>query len=110
MWTRFDDSFYDHPKVEKAGNAAIGALVKMTTWCSRHYTNGRVPFSKALAFAETDEKLLERLLKVGFLEEKEDGYQIHDYERYNPDTREKKKIRSDQATKAVKARWAKAGK
>jgi hypothetical protein len=42
-WFRVDDGFYDHPKVRRAGNAAIGLWLRCATYSARHLTDGRIP-------------------------------------------------------------------
>lgn len=107
MWTRIDDSFYDHYKVERAGNAACGAWLRMNTYCARHGTGGFLDASKALYFCEADEKQLQRLLDTRMLDETDTGYKIHDYEKYNPDSKEKHLKRSENAKHANAVRWGK---
>lgn len=42
-WARFDDQFWSHPKVLRAGNEAVGVFVRMVCYCNAHLTDGVVP-------------------------------------------------------------------
>jgi hypothetical protein len=42
-WFRLEESFYFHPKVMAAGNAATGLWVRCATWSAQHLTDGRIP-------------------------------------------------------------------
>ncbi|MFM9368090.1 mucin-2 [Streptomyces sp. Da 82-17] len=42
-WFKIDDSAHTHPKVIKAGNAAVGLWVRCGAYCAQHLTEGHVP-------------------------------------------------------------------
>lgn len=42
-WFKVDDTAYGHPKVLKAGNAALGLWVKGGAYAAQHLTEGTVP-------------------------------------------------------------------
>ena len=77
-----DDSFPFHPKTIAAGNAAVGAWVRMLTWCSQQLTDGRLPASLALVCGTPAD--VAKLVEVRLLDETPTGYAIHDYLDYNP--------------------------
>jgi len=81
-WTKLDDGFYDHPKVEAVGNEAAGAYVRMLSYCGRQLTDGHVPDGKARYI--TRPKILERLAEHGFIERNGTGWVIPDYLEFNP--------------------------
>lgn len=102
-WAKMDDSFPFHPKTIAAGNASAGAWCRMLTWCSQQLTDGMLPARLALIISDGDTTIIERLVKVGLLEERPAGYAIHDYLWYNPSRatvlaeRAKWKARQDKA-------------
>lgn len=102
MWTRLDDSFYDNPKVLRAGDAAVGLYVKMLSWCGRHLTDGFVE-EAALVRLTPHPKLVGQLLNVGLVRKVDGGYQIPDFPEFNP-TREdiKRRQEADRVRKASK--------
>lgn len=85
-WTKISDEFYDDPDVEDAGNAAIGAFVRMLAYCNRQLTDGHVSAKRAKHIATKRE--LARLEEVGFIEPNGDGWNIPKFLDYNP-SREK---------------------
>jgi len=85
-WVRLDDSFADHPKVERAGPLAAWLHVTALCYCARHLTDGRVPKTKALRLADvaSPQDHVDALLRVGLWHEDGDDYVIHDYLEYQP--------------------------
>lgn len=81
-WAKFDDAFWSHPKVVRAGNEAVGAFVRMVCYCSQYLTDGAVPAATAREIARP--KVLERLVEVGLLEVDGDGFRVHGYLERNP--------------------------
>lgn len=81
-WAKFDDAFWSHPKVVRAGNEAVGAFVRMVCYCSQYLTDGAVPAATAREI--TRPKVLERLVEVGLLEVDGDGFRVHGYLERNP--------------------------
>lgn len=81
-WAKFDDAFWSHPKVVRAGNEAVGAFVRMVCYCSQYLTDGAVPAATAREI--TRPKILERLVEVGLLEADGDGFRVHGYLERNP--------------------------
>lgn len=86
-WAKFDDGFYDHPKVlgldRKLELQCDGLHLKAVCWCSRHLTDGLVP-KNIIPLLNGTTKLAQELVRVGIWEEAGDGYIIHDYLDYNP--------------------------
>lgn len=72
-----DDAFAFHPKVVHAGNAAVGAWVRMGTYCAANLTDGFVPDRIARLIATEDE--IRSLIDAGSLLTRSGGYCIHDY-------------------------------
>jgi hypothetical protein len=92
-WVRIDEEFPDHPKVLGAGPLGIAMQVAALCYCNRHLTDGFVPRSAARRLIDLDglgvsaEDVISTLLGVGMWSWVDGGYQIHDYEHYQP-TRE----------------------
>jgi hypothetical protein len=84
-WFRIDDTFAFHPKVLAAGNEAIGAWVRLGSYCAAHLTDGLVPELSARMVASAD--CLQALVEAKLLLRERDGYRIHDYLSYQPSKR-----------------------
>jgi hypothetical protein len=85
-WARIDDQLAFHRKVVSAGNASVGAWIRMLTWCAAHLSDGRVPESIARIIATQDE--IDRSVRAGLLEQSGNDYVIHDYLQWNPSAEE----------------------
>ena len=72
----------NHPKTRKAGNEAMGAWVRMLSWCCEYMTDGLIPEDMALEIAGRRE-VVERLVELSFIERVNDGLQFHDYADHN---------------------------
>ena len=103
-WARYDDGFYDHPKVEEVlggdadvdgldesellelvGLAAVGLHVLTNTYACRHLTDGHVAPAARRKFARlTGDMLSERLVDAGLWHLNGNGHVIHDFEAFNP--------------------------
>jgi hypothetical protein len=81
-WFRVDDSFGDHPKVLRAGNAAVGLWVRCATWSSRHLTDGRIPREVVEKYGTRPE--IERVSRVGLWVDCDDEFVIPDWVEFNP--------------------------
>lgn len=81
-WAKFDDAFWSHPKVLRAGNEAVGAFVRMVCYCSQYLTDGAV--SKATAREIARPKVIEKLVEVGLLETDGNDFRVHGYLERNP--------------------------
>lgn len=89
-WVKIDDGFHDHPKIKLIGLDGAGLLVSLTTWSSRHLTDGVVPeqvIRDMCGHHRRFNTLLTRLIKAGCLRKCPGGttkkYRIHDYLEYN---------------------------
>ena len=92
-WAKFDDQFYDHPKIRSIDPLAAFLWVCSISYSARHLTDGFVPQTMPRALINLEEKphtktlldaLVRQLLKVGLWHKAEGGYQVHDYLEYNP--------------------------
>lgn len=94
-WFKVDDKISGHMKVLKAGNAAFGAWVRIAAWCAERESDGVLPAEAAALYASQEE--IATLLRVGLLHTHAEGYEVHDFLKYNP---------SHAQLEAARARWA----
>ncbi|MFB6955509.1 hypothetical protein ACFCYB_00375 [Streptomyces sp. NPDC056309] len=91
-WFALDDGFDSHPKVRKAGNAAVGLFVRLGVHATKHLTEGHL--DGAIVRDYGTPATVRKLVAVGMLHEPghpcprcpqpaADGYYIHDYLDYN---------------------------
>lgn len=105
-WVRIDDKIAFHKKIVKAGNEAVGAWLRMASWCAHHLTDGNVPADVALMIASGREEVVARLVAVGLLDMHGEDYAVHDYTDYNPtaeEVRTEREAASDRKANAGKA-------
>src|SRR4051794_35615620 len=95
MWTRLEDSFYDHPKVMAAGNEALGLYVRGLTYCSRHLTDGLIPKRMAQQLADGNPEAIDALLAAKLWAASGDNYRIPRYLDYHPTREEYEKTREE---------------
>lgn len=104
-WFRVDDAFHSHPKVMRAGTAAVGLWVRCGSYCAQHLTDGVVPREVVMSYGTKTQ--VAALLSSGLFVESPSGYVMPDYLDYNPSREE---VLAGQAAKhAAKARAGQAG-
>lgn len=92
VWFALDDGFDTHPKVRKAGNAAVGLFVRLGVHATRHLTEGHLDGDIVTAYGTA--ATIRKLIAVGMLHEvghtcrrcpqpADGGFYIHDYLDYN---------------------------
>jgi hypothetical protein len=101
-WFRVDDSLDFHPKVEEAGNAAMGLWVRAGAYCSRMLTEGHVPRSMIGKLGGRP-KDAAALVASGLWVEVPGGFLFHQWEQANPT---KEKVLSDRSAAAERQRKA----
>lgn len=91
-WFALDDGFDTHPKVRKAGNAAVGLFVRLGVHATRHLTEGHLDGDIVRSYGT--EPNVRKLIAVGMLhahshdcprclQPAEGDFVIHDYLDYN---------------------------
>jgi hypothetical protein len=91
-WFALDDGFDTHPKVRKAGNAAVGLFVRLGVHATRHLTEGHLDGDIVRRYGT--EPNVRKLIAVGMLhahgheclrcpQPAEGDFVIHDYLDYN---------------------------
>lgn len=107
-WVKLDDHIDEHPKIARVGPIGFALQVAALAYCNRTLTDGFVPYGVAerlLSFhvVENDGKrwtmartsghvgddidsewVIALLLEAGMWDDAPGGYQIHDYEKYQP--------------------------
>jgi hypothetical protein len=104
-WTRLDDLFAQHPKMQAAGPLGLALQTAALCYCNQYLTDGFVPrdvAAKLLRFDNIDliddsehehatrmnwQLVVDRLVAVGAWDTVEGGWSIHDFDKYQP-TRE----------------------
>jgi hypothetical protein len=103
------DTFTDHPKAVKAGNAALGAWARMGSYSAHHLTDGVIP--RAVCRRIASKSQIDRLTTAGLLEVQPDGdFMMHDYLDYNPSKAQvvaRKDAKSKAGAKGAEMRWGK---
>jgi hypothetical protein len=84
VWFKVDDSFWSHPKVIAAGNAAIGLWVRCGAYAAQHMTDGFIPASLVKQIGSAG--LVARLVDAGLWTPVDNpcGYLMHDWPDYQP--------------------------
>lgn len=83
-WLRIDDGFMQHPKFEGWTPAQRWALLELFGYCAKYRTEGRVPVDLSLLPRGVTPRLIELAVASGWLEDREDGFHVHDWQIYNP--------------------------
>lgn len=90
-WVRYDDGFYDHPKVVALGRdlpLGVTLLVFGSCYASRHLTDGFIPdgqVARLVARPQPEiDRVVKRLIELDLWTRVQGGYAIHDYLVYNP--------------------------
>jgi hypothetical protein len=94
MWSKLDDALIDHRKISTAGRLigkngpaiALGFYTVGLLWSNKHLTDGFLPEDVVLRFGhvENPRSIADALVKAELLEKVTGGFQIHDFDEYNP--------------------------
>jgi hypothetical protein len=114
MWSRLDDELIDHRKIFAAGELigkngpaiAIGFYAVALMWANKHLTDGHLPMPviKSFRHVENPTSIADALAKAGLLDKNGNGFQIHDFEEWNPSAKAIKKKRKDDRLRKQQAR------
>ncbi len=80
-WFRLEDSFHSHPKVVRAGNAAVGLWVRCGTWSANFNEDGKVPAEVVRHIGKPRE--IDALVAARLWLPTDYGYLIPDFLLYN---------------------------
>lgn len=109
-WFCIDDGFAFHAKAIAAGNEACGAWARAGSWSGApaNLTDGYIPKDVAHQIARPAiwQKLIDAKAgkEHGLIEVRPDGYQIHDYLKYNPSAEKVRAKRAAWVQRQKKAR------
>lgn len=110
-WVKFDDRFWMHPKVMRAGNAAAWLWVASIGYCNANLTDGRIPTGALPLLTEATGKrrsdLVATLVDVGLWEPCEGGWMVHDYLEFQPSSAEVMASRAAASARVAKHRSGK---
>ena len=77
VWVRLDDRFAEHPKVLALTDKQFRFYIESLCYAGRNTTDGRIPEDRV------DRRVVRGLVAAGLVDEKPDGYWIHDFLDYN---------------------------
>lgn len=109
-WAKFDDSFYDHPKVMQVLSTEPMALVlhiRAITYCARHQTDGKLlpNVVESLVPLQRDrEGQVSALIDAGMWYDHEGRFFVHDYLDYNPSRDETAERRKQERERKAESR------
>lgn len=104
-WTKIDDRFHDHPKVQRAWHtcpSSIGLHVFAMSHSAAHLTDGHVSpefVMTCIPGVAGRKRAVAALVDAGLWEVDGPGWQIHDYLDHNP-SREQVQAERDQRSEA----------
>jgi hypothetical protein len=107
-WFKIDDSFHGHPKVERAGNAAVGLWVRCGSWSSQYLTDGHIPPDVARRYGRTAE--VDRLIDSEMWTVNDNGFWMPDYLEYNPSAEQVRTERANARERQARRRRDEHGK
>ncbi|WP_213452869.1 hypothetical protein [Rhizomonospora bruguierae] len=96
-WFKVDDSFYDHPKVFDAPDAAVALWTRAGTWSARNLTDGFVPAGLPARLCDDHETAVRELVRRGLWRRTNGGYQFHDWREYQPTADDVRNLRAKRA-------------
>lgn len=107
-WGRIDDGAPTHPKFIQAGPLAFGFFWAGCCYANRHRTDGFIPTKAIFSILPGMRRgacvsTAVALVEAGLWEVKNDGYQIHDFLKYNPSRAQHEEETAKAAER--KARW-----
>lgn len=106
MWARLDDQFFVNRKVMKVSKDAKLLYLAGLTHCAGQLTDGAIDADAMRVLArlvDVDTEEAKALVKAGLWKATKDGYQVHDWDKYNPKAAS---VRRDRAANAKRqAEW-----
>lgn len=105
-WFKVDDSWWGHPKRVATPLAAVGLWVNAGSWCAQQMSDGYVPKS-VLPLLGGKPKDAQALVDAGLWIPVKDGWEFHDWAKYQPARADVQKRRDANAERLRKWRQAK---
>ncbi len=107
-WFKVDDTLHSHPKVRRAGAAAVGVWATAGSFCMAYKTDGFVPAWYLDSWGKTGTTAARRLVEVGLWDEvdegPETGWRFHDWDDYQPSSDEIERDREQARIRQRKSR------
>ena len=102
-WARLDDKFHSHPKVRRAGLAAIGLHVRAISYSAAHLLDGHIDVEWVReAGGAQHKKLVTALVDAGLWSQNGHGWVINGYLDYNPSREEVEERRAADSARKKK--------
>jgi len=105
MWSKLDDALIDHRKIFRAGRLigkngpaiALGFYTVGLLWSNKHLSDGFLPEDVILGFPHVDQphSVADALVKAELLDKVSGGFQIHDFDEYNPSSKHVRQKRKE---------------
>lgn len=106
-WLRLDDTFAEHPKVDRLSDGAFRLHVAGMCYSARHLTDGFVPAERAARLVPRYKRTYVAELVVADLwHEADGGWVIHDFLTYNPSA---EKVKTEREAAADRMRRLRSG-
>jgi hypothetical protein len=114
MWARLDDAILDHPKIIAVGTTGFALYVAGIVYCCRNLTDGFIPKSvlpRLLTPPAEDPQFsctISELISQQLMREREGGYEVHDFLKYNWSRAKVRRIRASarQRMRNVRGKFA----
>lgn len=105
-WVRIEDTFPEHPKIDKAGGDAGWLHVCALAYCNRNETDGFIATDRLSRLSDRrgPKVLAAKLVDAGLWEIDPEGWWIHDYLHYQPSRASLEQKRVDARERMAKAR------
>lgn len=106
-WFKVDDRLAMHPKVMRAGLAAMGLWVRAGSWSAQNLTDGHIPADLLASFGAKRQHA-EALVKAGLWDVDPEGWRFHDWLDHQPsasDVKLGKEAESQGGTWGNHRRW-----
>ena len=91
-WFKVDDTLHSHPKVRRAGAAAVGVWATSGSFAMAYKTDGFGPAWYLESWGKTGVTAARKLVEVGLwspaTKGEEKGWQFHDWDDYQPSSDE----------------------
>lgn len=104
-WFKVDDGWWSHPKILQLPDAAQALWVRAGSWSMKHLTDGVIP-GYALSVLRARPAAVRALVEVGLWLPLGDGYEFHDWAKYQPTREQVEGDRKAAAERQQKARDA----
>jgi hypothetical protein len=92
-WVALEDDFTANPKIVQLTDSELRSWLSLLCWAARFRTNGFVPKTIGNELAGITPRRVEKWVRLRMLEERSDGWLIHDWEEFNGTKKEREQAR-----------------